>query len=159
MGQCMMVILLLGSTWVFTAQLDYIQGKRLGLQPARVLVGPSSFPTFVDQYPVFRETLEQFPQIESVGTTLMLPGRTGRKGLLATTGTRRTDLPQAENAEHARLGDHRRFRRSIRDGTAGRPESVEFPSGGPGGSRDDQRNRHAAFGDGTPPTRPSIRRS
>ncbi len=96
MGQCMMVILLLGSTWVFTAQLDYIQGKRLGLQPARVLVGPSSFPTFVDQYPVFRETLEQFPQIESVGTTLMLPGRTGRKGLLATTGTRRTDRPQAE---------------------------------------------------------------
>ncbi|MXY98534.1 MAG: FtsX-like permease family protein, partial [Gemmatimonadetes bacterium] len=96
MGQCMMVILLLGSTWVFTAQLDYIQAKRLGLQPERVLVGPSSFPAFVDQYPVFRETLEQYPRIESVGTTLMLPGRTGRKGLLATTGTRRTDRPQAE---------------------------------------------------------------
>ena len=96
MGQCMIVILLLGSTWVFIAQLDYIQGKRLGLQPERVLVGPSSFPTFVDQYPVFRQTLEQFPQIEHVGTTLMLPGRTGRKGLLPTTGTRRTDRPQAD---------------------------------------------------------------
>ncbi|MCY3773278.1 MAG: ABC transporter permease [Gemmatimonadetes bacterium] len=96
MGQCMMVILLLGSTWVFTAQLDYIQGKRLGLRPERVLVGASSFPTFVDQYPVFKESLEQFPEIEHIGTTLMLPGRTGRKGLLPTTGTRRADLPQAD---------------------------------------------------------------
>ena len=96
MGQCMMVILLLGSTWAFTAQLDYIQGKRLGLQPERVIVGPSSFPTFVDQYGVLKETLDKIPQIESVGTTLMLPGRTGRKGLLTSTGTRRADLPQTD---------------------------------------------------------------
>ena len=96
MGQCMMVILLLGSTWVFTAQLDYVQGKRLGLQPEQVLVGPSSFPSFVDQYPVFKETLEQLAQIEHVSTAMMLPGRTGRTGMLPATGIQRTDLPQAD---------------------------------------------------------------
>ncbi len=96
MGQCVMVILLIGSTWVFTAQLDFVQNKRLGLQPERVLVGPSSFPSFVDQYPVFKESLEQFPQIERVSTAMMLPGRTGRKGMLPTTGVQRTDLPQEE---------------------------------------------------------------
>lgn len=96
MGQCAMVILLIGSTWVFTAQLDYVQNKRLGLEPERVLVGPSSFPSFVDQYPVFKESLEQFPQIEGVCTAMMLPGRTGRKGMLPTTGIQRTDLPQED---------------------------------------------------------------
>lgn len=96
MGQCMMVILLIGSTWVFTAQLEYVQSKRLGLQPEQVLVGPSSFPSFVDQYPVFKETLEQFPQIEHVSTAMMLPGRTGRTGMLPTTGIQRIDLPQAD---------------------------------------------------------------
>lgn len=96
MGQCMMVILLIGSTWVFTAQLDYVQNKRLGLQAEQVLVGPSSFPSFVDQYPVFKESLEQFPQIERVSTAMMLPGRTGRKGMLPTTGIQRTDLPQED---------------------------------------------------------------
>ena len=108
MGQCVMVILLIGSTWVFTAQLDYVQNKRLGLEPERVLVGPSSFPSFVDQYPVFKESLEQLTQIERVSTAMMLPGRTGRKGMLPTTGVQRTDLPQedVQNFQDLTITDH-----------------------------------------------------
>ncbi len=107
-GQCVMVILLIGSTWVFTAQLDYVQNKRLGLQAERVLVGPSSFPSFVDQYPVFKESLEQLTQIERVSTAMMLPGRTGRKGMLPTTGVQRTDLPQEDvrNFQDLTITDH-----------------------------------------------------
>ncbi len=108
MGQCVMVILLIGSTWVFTAQLDYVQNKRLGLQAEQVLVGPSSFPSFVDQYPVFKESLEQLTQIERVSTAMMLPGRTGRKGMLPATGVQRTDLPQEEvrNFQDLTITDH-----------------------------------------------------
>ncbi len=108
MGQCVMVILLIGSTWVFTAQLDYVQNKRLGLQAEQVLVGPSSFPSFVDQYPVFKESLEQLTQIERVSTAMMLPGRTGRKGMLPATGVQRTDLPQEDvrNFQDLTITDH-----------------------------------------------------
>lgn len=107
-GQCMMVILLIGSTWVFTAQLDYVQNKRLGLQAEQVLVGPSSFPSFVDQYPVFKASLEQLTQIERVSTAMMLPGRTGRKGMLPATGVQRTDMPQDEvrNFQDLTITDH-----------------------------------------------------
>ncbi len=107
-GQCMMVILLIGSTWVFTAQLDYVQNKRLGLQAEQVLVGPSSFPSFVDQYPVFKESLEQLTQIERVSTAMMLPGRTGRKGMLPATGVQRTDLPRedVQNFQDLTITDH-----------------------------------------------------
>lgn len=108
MGQCVMVILLIGTTWVFTAQLDYVQNKRLGLQAEQVLVGPSSFPSFVDQYPVFKESLEQLTQIERVSTAMMLPGRTGRKGMLPATGVQRADLPQDEvrNFQDLTITDH-----------------------------------------------------